>query len=292
MRHLPFYLLPSLALACSFSGSKLPLPAGHKPVPLHASQGINAPGVPYLDAAGEATVYPDMPYSNFLVPRTLANLSAHYNVSLCYWSQQVLPSPPAGFSPATGGCTPSPCAWPALPSSVADVRALYALGLQAMARMRLMSGPSFLGSTCGAGSGNVRALCAATPGDARCTAGALAQPNRWAVASNVLRMDPTTLAAVVANVSAWRSSVDWHVPAMASDLAARGWGYGGAISFKAMPCAAIPAPLTADSYDCDALDPSTNRTVWEEAFAFWSEYKSPPWLAAEVRALQSALSRR
>ena len=48
------------------------------------------------------------------------------------------------------------------------------------------------------------------------TAGALAQPNRWAVASNVLRMDPTTLAAVVANVSAWRlekkggDSQAWH----------------------------------------------------------------------------------
>ena len=273
------FFLPS-ALSCAYSGSGLALPPGHPAL------GISAPGVPYLDAAGEAVQIHDLPYDSFAVPRFLANLSAFYATDLCYWSQQVLPSPPTGFDPATGDCgASSPCAWPETPGSLADVQQMYALAAQAMGRMRAMAegGASFLGSTCDGGLGNARVLCSALPGSPSCTPGALAQPSRWAVASNILRVTPATLPALVANVSLWRSSSDWHAPAMGSALVAKGWGVGGSITFKAMPCAAIPQPLLTASYDCDAINPASNATVWGEAFAYWSAYHAPQWLQAEVQ---------
>jgi hypothetical protein len=281
-------LLPA-AHACAFAGSGAPLPPGH-PSPL---LGITAPGVPYMDAAGEASVFPHLQYNDWQVPRALANLSTHYGTPLCYLSQQVLPSPPTGFSPATGACTPSPCAWPALPASPSDVAALLALGSQALSRMRAMAAgsPAFQGSTCAMGAGNLAVFCAtAPPATPACSAGARAQATRWAVASNLLRVTADTLPALIANVTDWRGSQAWHAPAMGSDLvAARGWGFGGAISFKAMPCADVPAALLGNTFDCQALDPASGKTVWEEAFAWWSEYKAPQWLREEVGALQRAL---
>ena len=279
-------LSPALTSGCAYSASRRALPPGHPPL-----LGVTAPGVPYMDAAGEATVFPHLPYSDWLVPRAIANLSAAYNVSLCYWSQQVLPSPPTGFDPSTGACGGAPCAWPLLPARASDVQALYALGEQATARMALMDAQrrAFLGSSCGGGYGNARTACAAQPGSAKCSPAVLAQASRWAVASNILRITPDTLQDAIANVTDWRAGGAWHAPAIGSALVASGWGFGGAISFKTLPCAAIPAPLLATAYGCDELDAASGRPVWDEAFEFWSSYKAPPWLAAEVAGLQARL---
>jgi hypothetical protein len=229
------------------------------------------------------------------VPRTIANLSAAYNVPLCYWSQQVLPSPPTGFDPSTGACAGgAPCTWPLLPARLSDVQTLYALGEQATARMALMDAQrrAFQGSSCGGGSGNARVACAAQPGSPKCSPGVLAQTSRWAVASNILRITPDTLQDVISNVSTWRDGDAWHAPAIGSALVASGWGFGGAISFKTLPCAAIPAPLLATAYGCDELDTTSGRIIWDEAFAFWSEYKAPGWLVAEMAGLQARLLSR
>jgi hypothetical protein len=170
---------------------------------------------------------------------------------------------------------------------------MYALADQAASRMTAMdaSNASFLGSTCGGGSGNARVLCAATPSNPRCSPAVLAQASRWAVASNILKITPDTLPAVIANVTLWRGSADWHTPAMYSPQVIKGWGYGGAISFKVMPCSAIPAPLVAGTaYACDTLDPATGKPAWDEGFSFWSNYKSTsPVLQQQVLALKALL---
>jgi len=271
-------LLPLPALACAFARRGGALPAGH--VALDCPNA--APGVPYLDGAvGEAHAWVDLPYGDFYIARAIANLSAQYATPLCYVSQQVLPSPPTGTDPASGNCT-----WPAVAADAADVAAIYGLAAQAMARMRVMqqSGPAFLGSSCGGGASNVRALCAVDPAGAKCVPALLNQRSAWAVASNIVRIDAETLPAVVANDTAWRGSESWHMPAMASAQVEKGWSTGGGISFKVVPCADVPPTLVGAAYDCDLLDPATGQPVWDEAFAWWAAYKAPAWLREGVRA--------
>lgn len=273
--------LPSVR-ACGFARRGGALPAGHAGI----SCPNQAPGVPYLDGAvGEAHAWPDLPYADFYIARAIANLSTSYATPLCYVSQQVLPSPPTGTDPASGNCT-----WPATAADAADVAAMYALGTQATTRMRAMQrgGPAFLGSTCGGGASNVRALCAADPAGEKCVPALLAQRSAWAVASNVVRIDAATLPAVVANDTAWRGSAAWHVPAMTSAQVAAGWGTGGGISFKVVPCADVPPALVGAAFDCDALDAATGRPVWDEAFAWWAAYAAPAWLREGVRAAVAA----
>ena len=141
-----------------------------------------APGVPVVDAAGESFTITDVVADDFAVARAVANLSAAHATRLCLWTQQVLPSPPTGLQPG-GSCEPSPCAWPPLPASADDVGMLMALGAEAIGRMALMDAGafSFVGSTCGAGSGNADVACAAQPGSVWCEKGMLAQRTRWAV---------------------------------------------------------------------------------------------------------------
>jgi hypothetical protein len=278
------------AAACAFSRSGLPQPKDHptsRSVPL-------APGVPYMDYHN-SSAYPfpgyDMPADSWFVPRSIANLSAQYKTPLCYWSQQVLPNPPTGFDPTSGTCSPSPCAWTS-PPSPADVRALYVLADQAIADMQYMIDvsfkpggvPSFVGSQCGSGSRNVKVLCdSVDPANPICNATGLQQRSEWAVASNILVMTPDTLDAVYYNVTAWRTSPQLHIPAMTSQLVSKGWGAGGAISFKVLPCSAIPAALLGHAYLCNQVDPATGALVWDEAFAFWQGYSAPKWLREGLR---------
>jgi hypothetical protein len=279
--------------ACAFSRSGLRKPAGH-PLTSAAEELPFAPGVPYVDKnnqSGPPFRGYDMPADSWIVPRTIANLSVQYNTTLCYWSQQVLPSPPAGFDPATGTCAPSPCAWTA-PPSAADVRELYALADQAIGAMQYMIGvsftpggvPSFVGSQCGSGAANVKVLCdSVDPTNPICNATGLQQRSQWAVASNILAMTPGTLGAVFYNVSAWRSSPQLHLPAMTSSLVSSGWGAGGAISVRVLPCSDVPAPLMGRAFGCNEVDPETGKLIWDEAFAFWQDYEAPQWLQEGLR---------
>ena len=282
-------LLPSSA-ACAFSRSGLPRPAGHPPL----ADMPHAPGVPYMDLHNDSH-YPyegyDMPSDDWVVPRAIANLSAAYNEPLCYWSQQVLPSPPTGFNPATGDCAPSPCAWTS-PPAAGDVEQLLALGAQATAAAQLMADaslrpgatPSFLGAQCGSGAANVEVMCRSVdPRSPVCNATGLRQRSQWAVASNILVMTPGTLGAVQSNVTAWRSAPQLHLPAITSGLVQRGWGAGGGISFKVLPCAAVPEALVGRSFGCNEVDAGTGRLVWDEAFAFWQAYQAPGWLREGMR---------
>ena len=290
----------SSAAACAFSRSGLSKPAGHPA--LAATSGSsdlpNAPGVPYADLHNQS-LYPypgyDMPSASWIIPRTIANLSAQHNATLCYWSQQVLPSPPTGFDPASRTCTPSPCQW-ASPPSAADVRELMELADQAISRMQYMVDvsfapggvPAFVGSQCGSGYANIRVLCKdVDPANPVCNATGLKQRSEWAVASNILAITPDTLSAVYYNVSAWRTSPELHIPSMTSSLVSKGWGAGGAISFKVLPCSAIPAPLLGHSYGCNQVDTSTGNLVWDEAFAFWQSYQTPTWLHEALQPLVS-----
>ena len=280
-------LLPSSA-ACAFSRTargRQPRPAGHA---LAGADFPHAPGVPYMDEHN-GSYYPyegyDMPSDDWAVPRAIANLSAAAGEPLCYWSQQVLPSPPTGFDPATGGCTPSPCAWSS-PPAADDVKELLALAAQATAAAQYMADaslspgatPSFLGAQCGSGAANMAVMCESDPGSPVCNATGLRQRSQWAVASNILVMTPDTLGAVASNVTAWRSAPQLHLPAITSGLVQRGWGAGGGISFKVLPCAAVPAALMGRSFGCNEVDPGTGRLVWDEAFAFWQAYQAPGWL--------------
>ena len=197
-------LLLRQASSCAFSRSGLPKPAAH---PATASALPFAPGVPYADSHNDSHYpYPgyDMPSGDWLIPRLVANLSAQSGTALCYWSQQVLPSPPTGFDPNTGGCTPSPCAW-TTPPPAADVEQLLALGEQASGAMQYMIDaslraggvPSFVGSQCGSGFSNAQVLCRdVDPQNPICNATGLQQRSEWAVASNILVMAPETLNAV------------------------------------------------------------------------------------------------
>jgi hypothetical protein len=295
------WLLPLLvvarASACVFSRSTLPKPASH-PSTSAAGAFPMAPGVPYMDS-WNSSVYPwagyDLPSDSWFVPRAIANLSAQHSTALCYWSQQVLPSPPTGFDPSTGSCAPSPCAW-TTPPSATDVKELYVLADQAIGAMQYMIGvslrpggiPAFVGSQCGSGASNIRVLCSVEPKNPICNATGLQQRSEWAVASNILAMTPDTLDAVFNNVTAWRTSGSLHIPAMTSALVSKGWGAGGAISFKVLPCSDVPAPLMGAAYGCNEVDPSSGSLVWDRAFAFWQGYKAPAWLREGLRALESA----
>jgi hypothetical protein len=269
---LPLSLL-SLASGCGFRKSGGTLPLGHVAL---TSCPNTAPTVPYMDASGEATVWPDLIYEDFAVAKYVANLSSFYKTPLCYFSQQVLPSPPTGADPG-GNCT-----WTEPPPS-SDVLDLLALASQAIYRMdSLISSGAFRGSQCGSGSSNIQALCAAYPDSQLCVPALLTQKSRWAVASNIVEITAQTLPTVIANDTTWRSGADWHVPAMASNLVRKGWGSGGAITFKVVPCASIPPTLVGEAFDCDQLDAATGRAVWDEAFAWWSSFEGPAWLREEL----------
>lgn len=266
-------------LACGFARRGGALPDGHASI----SCPNQAPGVPYLDDAGDATAWPDLPYSDFAVAKYVANLSNTYKTPLCYYSMQVLPSPPSGTLPG-GNCT-----WDE-PPSLTDVLTMLALGSQAMQRMQGLIAPSgpFRGSQCGGGSGNAAAVCAAYPTSRLCAPALAQQRSRWAVASNIVEITPATLPALIANDTAWRSSADLHIPAMASEQVQRGWGTGGGISFKVVQCADVPAGLAGLAIDCDTLDPATGKSVWDEAFEWWSSYKAPAWLVGEMAGWRAA----
>lgn len=273
-------LLPSAALACGFARLGGALPAGHAPV----SCPNFAPGVPYGLASGGAFI-PDLTYDGFILPRTIANLSTQYNVSLCYYSMQVLPSPPSGTLPG-GNCT-----WDA-PPAVADVMDLYALATQAMQRMQaLIAFGAFAGSQCGGGSTNVRALCAAFPGSARCVPALLNQRSLWAVASNIVELTAATVKTLILNDTRWHNSPDWHLPAIGSSLVESGWSSGGAISYKVVECDRVPAGLRGIAIDCDVIDPATGVAVWDEAFAWWEAYTAPAWLSDALARVADSLPR-
>lgn len=279
MRACVAFLLPLTALGCGFQRAGGALPVGHVSV----SCPNQAPTVPYMDASGEATAWPDLIYQNFSVARYIANLSTFYKTPLCYYSQQVLPSPPTGTLP-DGNCT-----WNEPPPS-SDVLDLLALATQAISRMQTMiSWGAFRGSQCGSGSSNIQALCAAYPDSELCVSALLKQTSLWAVASNIVEITEQTLPILIANDTKWRSGADWHVPAMASNLVRKGWGSGGGITFKVIPCSSIPATLIGEAYDCDDIDDSTGRAVWDEAFAWWSEYKGPAWLQKEFDQFKDKL---
>ena len=277
---LAVFVTPSLA--CAFAKRGGELPSGHKP--LSSSCPNSAPGVPYLDGAvGEAHTWVDLPYDDFYIARVIANLSVSHATSLCYWSQQVLPSPPTGTDPSSGNCT-----WPSVAVDADDVMSVYSLATQAIARMHSMQlySTAFLGSTCGGGSSNTRAVCVADPTSIKCTPALLSQRSVWAVASNIVRIDADTLPVLIANDTQWRTSAAWHIPAMGSAQVQKGWGIGGVISFKVLPCAVVPPTLLGVAYDCDLIDPATGKPVWDEAFSWWQTYVAPAWL---TRGLRDAL---
>jgi hypothetical protein len=244
-----------------------------------------APTVPYVDAAGEAQPWEDLPYGDFALPKYIANLSTAYATDLCYYSQQVLPSPPSGVQP-DGNCT-----WDTSKISVTDVFDLEAIGSQAISRMQQLAIPgisAFRGSQCGSGSSNIRALCSVAPDSKKCTPALLNQISLWAVAASILEMTEETLPSVIANDTLWRNSVDFHGVAIASNLVQqKGWGSGGQISFKIIPCVDIPSTLFNIAFDCSFIDPSTGNQVYDEAFNFWSTYKAPSWLKRELDLFRS-----
>jgi len=182
--------------------------------------------------------------------------------------------------------------WADNATSAADVAAVYAMGAQATAELGVLAAGawSFLGAACGGGASNARAACAADAASPLCAPAQLGQRSNWAVASNVLRIDETTLPAVVANVTLWRSSAAWHAPIMGSPEVVRGWGTGGGISFKVVPCDAVPAPFRSAAHACDAVDAATGRVYWDDAFAFWSAYKAPAWLRDGLAGLRRDLA--
>ena len=238
-----------------------------------------APTVPYLDEAGEAQPWEDLPYSNWALPIYIANLSASYNVPLCYYSQQVLPSPPSGVL-SNGNCT-----WDMSTISVTDVFDLEALGSQAIERMQIMDNPgasAFRGSQCGSGSSNIRTLCNVAPDSEKCIPALLNQKPLWAVAANIIEITEQTLSSLIKNDTRWRDSVDFHAVAIASNLVQKGWSTGGQISFKIIPCEDIPSTLMNVAFDCSLIDPATGNQVYDEAFEFWSTYKAPSWLKDEM----------
>ena len=77
---------------------------------------------------------------------------------------------------------------------------------------------------------------------------------------------------------------------MRSSLVLKGWGTGGAISFRLMPCDDIPLPLRTTAYDCDTVDASTGRPVYDEALAWWLAYDEPAWLTRELAPLRAKLA--
>lgn len=270
--------------ACGFAGRSASLPEGHPPLGGGGGSSCGyAPTVPYMSAAANSSfVFPDLTWSNWSVPQYVAGLSTSLGIEMCYWSQQVLPNPPTVDS-STGACT-----WPSIGASVPDIISMFTLGSEATTRMATMDAGkwSFVSSVCGGGSVNARALCNADPTSPKCAPAVIHQRSLWAVASNVIRMTAATLPAVIANDTLWRN--DWHVPAMRSAQVLNGWGNGGAISFRLLPCADVPAWLLKGPFDCDTLGPS-GAHLWDVAFAFWSSYQPAQWLARELEPLRVAL---
>ena len=283
--NLLFISLLPIALACSGKRRGGDLPNNHVSVDCPNK----APTVPYLDEAGEAQPWEDLPYGNFALPIYIANLSLSYNVNLCYYSQQVLPSPPSGVLPSGN------CSWDNSKISVTDVFDLDAIGSQAISRMQELANPgvsAFRGSQCGSGSSNIRSLCSVAPDSEKCIPALLNQKSLWAVAASILEITEQTLPSVIANDTLWRNSVDFHAVAIASNLVQqKGWSTGGQISFKIIPCADIPSTLMNVAYGCSFIDPATGNQVYDEAFEFWSNYKSPSWLNLEMKEWKERVKR-
>ena len=97
----------------------------------------------------------------------------------------------------------------------------------------------------------------------------------WATASAVFRMTASNAAAVKETVALWRLLPTLHEPAITSPQVQAGWGFGGGITFKFVPCDVIPARFLggAGGASCHALaassSPAHPLAEFDDAYAFW-----------------------
>jgi hypothetical protein len=257
---LPAALLPALlllqpALSCSFARSGLQ---------------DSAPTVPYLGHNSSAFPLGSIVDGSWVYVDTIANLSGQLGRELCYVSMQVLPPPPTGFNPASGQCSPSPCSW-STPPSLPDAQAVLLLASAAMSRMQpLLSaeGP-MLSSFCSTGAVTRGVLCEQAGGPL-CNASFLNSSILWPVASNVFKITPATAAAFKASILQWRTSAALHRDTIDSPQTREGWGAGGAVTAKVLPCSDIPQQWLsrpAEQFVCDAMGQA--GPLLDEVKAWW-----------------------
>lgn len=233
-----------------------------------------APECPMLGFNDTALLIPNLEVGNWTIVDVGASLAASTGRDMCYWSMQLLPSPPAGLQ-ANGTCAPSPCVWTGQPA-LSDVQNVGRLGDQAMYRLKSLVGAGVVENAfCGAGRTNAAVSCAANASSPFCSPAFLNMSAMWATASAVFRVTATNAADVKKTVALWRLLPTLHEPAITSPQVQAGWGFGGGITFKFVPCDIIPARFLGGAGDpnCHALagssTPSRPLAEFDDAYAFW-----------------------
>ena len=121
-----------LAAGCVFARTGAQLRSGQHLL------GDFAPECPMLGHNDTAVLIPNLEVGNWTLVDLGASLAASTGRDMCYWSMQLLPSPPDGLLP-NATCAPSPCTWTGKPAP-SDVQNVGRLGDQAMQRLKSLVG--------------------------------------------------------------------------------------------------------------------------------------------------------
>jgi len=268
-----------LSAACPFGGTG-PLPDGHPAVDGRKLESVY-PGWIVDERADDAGSLSDAwpgsgpsTWNPFL--DTLVQFSADAgDAELCYWSFQTLPGPQMKQE---------------VPSvTLEDVNLWFentnneANNFADMAVKRMQSlvatdGP-VMWTGCAVGATLRQAMCDNNMALSNVSGGTMADCSLDAVYNQTL-MTPTaivlfkfrnsTVQAFKDVLHSWRTESGGHVPQMTSDLIQGGWGPGGQIISKTVPCGQIPEKYRYQNLgDCDEMGDS-GITIADEAFQVWS----------------------
>eukprot|EP00413_Alexandrium_margalefii_P047944 CAMPEP_0204585436 /NCGR_PEP_ID=MMETSP0661-20131031/46915_1 /ASSEMBLY_ACC=CAM_ASM_000606 /TAXON_ID=109239 /ORGANISM="Alexandrium margalefi, Strain AMGDE01CS-322" /LENGTH=313 /DNA_ID=CAMNT_0051594993 /DNA_START=61 /DNA_END=1002 /DNA_ORIENTATION=+ len=199
---------------------------------------------------------------NFL--HRVANISATLGKDLCYWSQQTLPPP----QNSSGESEP--------PNEFDAARVMNIYGELATSRLQAMitkDGPvQFVG--CAYGSVLRQAQCNFRLNTSySCSPPVNKQYVKYPVSSVMFKITPETIDEIADIVYTWRTTMSGHTPNMHAVVAkgsgAYGWGQGGGLFAKIVPCGDLPDGILKQSHACDEVNAKSGRIFADEWFGVW-----------------------
>lgn len=184
--------------------------------------------------------------------QTFSALASALGEDVCYWSMQQLPAPP---NPGADG-----------PYTItnSDFDAITFLGDQATSRFQALvtpTGPAAWAG-CSIGYNMVQKACLIGNITGPLCDGRFNNSNvAWPLASVIMRYSANNTQAADDIMYTWRTSQGGHLPAMQSVQVQNGWGYGGAVVAKVVPCAQLPQDLFAPGGMSPGCDFNMTRMV-------------------------------